>query len=327
MKGFTAVATLALAGSAVAAPAKLVPRQNINANGTQAYGVADVDILQFALSLEYLEINLYETVVTTFDGNAFESAGFSRADRATFKQIIAQEKAHIGALRRDVYQLGGTPVKPCKYNYGKIESLNQLLNNTDAVNGLGPSAYLGAGPYLSSKLLLTEGGALGNIETRHNSWLNGLIGRSEQPIAFQLPLSPTQSYGVASQFIVEGSCPSGPPKAVTAFPPSLTITNKGWPAAPLNAGDIVYVKPGKPVDAPRAAFLYGFNTTIVDFDSSSSSAQIPLDFAGQGYIVLTNAVQGQELNNDNSLTVPQALYVDKPAWDYANDEVSTYDFD
>lgn len=50
-----------------------------------------------------------------------------------------------------------------------------------AVNGLGPSAYLGAGPYLSSKLLLTEGGALGNIETRHNSWLNGLIGRSEQP--------------------------------------------------------------------------------------------------------------------------------------------------
>ena len=42
----------------------------------------------------------------------------------------------------------------------------------------------------------------------------------------------------------------------------------------------------------------GFNTTIVEFDSSSSSAKIPLDFAGQGYIVLTNAVQGQELNDD-----------------------------
>lgn len=28
----------------------------------------------------------------------------------------------------------------------------------------------------------------------------------------------------------------------------------------------------------------------------------------------------------SSLTVPQALYVDKPAWDYANDEVSTYQF-
>lgn len=77
-------------------------------------------------------------------------------------------------------------------------------------------------------------------------------------VAFQLPLSPTQSYGVASQFIVEGNCPDGPPKAVTAFPPSLTITNKGWPAAPLNAGDKVYVKPGKQVEAPRAAFLCEF---------------------------------------------------------------------
>lgn len=50
-----------------------------------------------------------------------------------------------------------------------------------AVNGLGPSAYIGAGAYLSSKLLLTEGAAIGNVESRHNSWLNGLIGRSEQP--------------------------------------------------------------------------------------------------------------------------------------------------
>lgn len=46
------------------------------------------------------------------------------------------------------------------------------------------------------------------------------------------------------------------------------------------------------------AIVDGFNTTIVDFDSSSSSAQIPYDFAGQGYIVLTNAYQGQELNDD-----------------------------
>lgn len=44
-------------------------------------------------------------------------------------------------------------------------------------------------------------------------------------------------------------------------------------------------------------FVDGFNTTIVDFDSSSSSAQIPSDFAGQGYIVLTSAYQGQELND------------------------------
>ena len=58
--------------------------------------------------------------------------------------------------------------------------LNDFVSH-QAVNGLGPSAYLGAGAYLSSKLLLTEGASIGNVESRHNSWLNGLLGRSEQP--------------------------------------------------------------------------------------------------------------------------------------------------
>jgi hypothetical protein len=80
------------------------------------------------------------------------------------------------------------------------------------VNGLGPSAYLGAGAFVESKLVLTEGASIGNIESkltlllglschreaprgislilymneaRHNSWLNGLQGRSEQPSKFR----------------------------------------------------------------------------------------------------------------------------------------------
>lgn len=39
--------------------------------------------------------------------------------------------------------------------------------------------------------------------------------------AFQLPLTPTQSYGVGSQFIVSGSCPETNSKlmdAITAYP-------------------------------------------------------------------------------------------------------------
>lgn len=38
-----------------------------------------------------------------------------------------------------------------------------------------------------------------------------------------------------------------------------------------------------------------FNTTIVDFDSSTGSATIPSDFKGQGYAVLTTAYQGETL--------------------------------
>jgi hypothetical protein len=48
--------------------------------------------------------------------------------------------------------------------------LKTLLNATDAVNGLGPSAYVGAGGFIKSKVVLTAGAAIGNIETRvgHN---------------------------------------------------------------------------------------------------------------------------------------------------------------
>ena len=114
--------------------------------------------------------------------------------------------------------------------------------------------------------------------------------------AFLVPLSPTQSYGVASQFIVSGSCPSSNPtlKAVTAYPPTLKITNQGYPAAPLNAGDSLYFSTS--VSASCAAFLYSFNTTIVSLNSDGS-ATIPYDAAGQIYIVLTTAVQGEFLDD------------------------------
>jgi len=331
MKAAPILATLSvLASTVLAAPARLVSRQNINANGTSAGGVSDVDVLQFALTLEYLELNLYETVVTKYDNSAFEKAGFTANDRSTFLQIITEEQMHIAALQKNVKMLGNTPTQPCTYDYGNASSLNELLNVTDAVNGLGPSAYLGAGAFIQSKLLLTEGASIGNIETRHNSWLNGLLGRSEVPTAFQLPLSPTQSYAVASQFIVSGSCPdSNPPlKAVTAYPPGLTITNPGYPAKPLQAGATVNLKVGggKKVNAPRVAFLYSFNTTIVDLDSGSMSAQIPKDTGGQAYAVLTTAKQGDILNDANSLSGPAAFYVDVPAQNFQNVKVTTYDF-
>jgi len=324
-----AMKSAALAGLAVATFAGTVTSLPINANGTAAYSVGDVNVLNFALILEYLELNLYETVVTTYDNNAFEQAGFTANDRSTFKQIINQEKQHIAFLQDNVRMLGGEVIQPCKYNYGDAPDLKTLLNATDAVNGLGPSAYVGAGGFIKSKVVLTAGAAIGNIETRHNSWLNGLIGRSEQPSAFQLPLSPTQSYGVGSQFIVSGSCPesnSALMGAITAYPPGLAITNKGYPAKPLEAGATIYVKPNKAVDAPRIAFIYGFNTTIVDFDSSTGSATVPYDTQGQSYVVLTTAYQGETLNDENSLTAPQAFYVDVPAQSFANEQVSTYDF-
>jgi len=85
-------------------------------------------------------------------------------------------------------------------------------------------------------------------------------------------------------------------KAVTAYPPTLKITNKGYPAKPVNAGDKLYFGLPNGVNAERAAFLYSFNTTFVDLNSDGS-ATIPSDLRGQAYVVITTAYNGQTLND------------------------------
>lgn len=119
---------------------------------------------------------------------------------------------------------------------------------------------------------------------------------------YQTSLSPTQAYGVGSQFIISGSCPAGNAAlqgAILAYPPGLNITNPGYPAAPLNPGATLNLaSPG--VSAPRAAFLYGQNTTIVPFTSTSNgtgTATIPLDATGAIFVVLTTANAGEGVNN------------------------------
>lgn len=39
---------------------------------------------------------------------------------------------------------------------------------------------------------IVVGNSIGQVETRHNSYLNGAIGRDEFPTAYQLSLTPTQ---------------------------------------------------------------------------------------------------------------------------------------
>jgi len=313
---------LALAATSFAAPAKLIPRQ-INDNGTAApgSGITDLDILQFALTLEYLELNLYEKGVNMFNDTDFQNAGYGVSARERFEEIIGQEMEHISMLQSTVKMMGDTPTSPCTYSF-PITDVYSFLNVTDAVNGLGPSAYLGAGAFITNKLVLTVGSSIGIIEGRHNSWLNGVIGRDEFPTTYQVPLSPTQSYAIASVFIE--SCPSTNPnlKAVTAYPPSLSVTNKGAPASPLYPGGTIYLAPGANYTAPSSganvAFLYGFNTTIVPFDASTKSATIPSDTMGQAYAVLTTASQGDTLDDANSLTGPAPFFVDVPASAFLN---------
>ncbi|MEA2193644.1 MAG: hypothetical protein QOG42_78, partial [Solirubrobacteraceae bacterium] len=76
-----------------------------------AAGGGDVDILNYALTLEYLESAFYTLGVK-------QVKGLSADDLKLAKEIRDDEDAHVDALVATVKKLGGTPVKKPKLDFG-----------------------------------------------------------------------------------------------------------------------------------------------------------------------------------------------------------------
>jgi len=66
----------------------------------------DLEILNYALTLEHLEANFYVRVVRD------HSTVLSSQELVTFTVIRDHEVAHVNALTAAIQAAGGTPVKP-----------------------------------------------------------------------------------------------------------------------------------------------------------------------------------------------------------------------
>lgn len=123
----------------------------------------DLDVLNYALTLEHFETALYKALISTNILTGVE-AGYL----ATFG---AQEAAHVSALTDTIKKLGGTPVPPLPaYNFaaaGPIANRDQLVNVILAVEDVGASAYLGAAGFLQNKDLLEVAVNIHNVEAEH----------------------------------------------------------------------------------------------------------------------------------------------------------------
>jgi hypothetical protein len=132
----------------------------------------DVGILNFALTLEYLEADFYNV-----KGKA---VGLSGEARKYARQFGAEEAAHVTALSAAIKQLGGKPVAKPTFvfpatNEKTFLALASVLENT------GVGAYNGAAPSLKSKAVLASAGSIVQIEARHAAAIDLLIGKSPTP--------------------------------------------------------------------------------------------------------------------------------------------------
>jgi rubrerythrin len=158
----------------------------------------DVEVLNYALTLEHLETAFYRDGVGQFD---LGTDGFGNDIGAFLAQIGAHEAEHVAVLTQVITDLGGEPVAEAEYDFGYTDAAS-FLATAAALENTGVQAYDGAGQYLEDMGLITAAGSIVAVEARHASYLNLITGEMPAPAAFEQAKTPAEILEIAGPFIV-----------------------------------------------------------------------------------------------------------------------------
>lgn len=185
-------------------------------NGNGGMGdLTDVDVLNYALTLEHLEDVFYREGLNSYDEQTVMNArvtnerfgDFIRDDLyANLQRVGEHEATHVEALTATIEELGGDPVPECTYEFG-YGSFNEFLQTAALLENTGVAAYNGAIALIDDPGLQTTGATIATVEARHASYLNLLNGEVPFPGAFDEAKSMQEILDAAGGFIVE--CPDG----------------------------------------------------------------------------------------------------------------------
>jgi hypothetical protein len=141
----------------------------------------DVKILNYALTLEFLEAAFYKQAV------ANAAFGSSAPLKAFAETVAGHEAKHVAFLKK---ALGPAAIKSPRFDFGdtvtdpaKFAATAQVLEDT------GVSAYLGQVGNLSQRAVLAAAGTIATIEARHAAWIRDINGVNPAPAAFDVPKS------------------------------------------------------------------------------------------------------------------------------------------
>jgi rubrerythrin len=131
----------------------------------------DLDILNYALTLEFLEAAFYKQAV--------KNAGASGDLQDFAKLVAAHEATHVTTLKAVIKKVGGKAVSEPKFDFGKaVTDADTFAATAFVLENTGVHAYLGQAANLQSKALLTAAATIVTIEARHAAGIAAILGNS-----------------------------------------------------------------------------------------------------------------------------------------------------
>jgi hypothetical protein len=148
-------------------------------DGAGAQSGGDVSILNFALTLEYVQAGFYT--------EAERMGGLEGVPARAAAQIGAVERAHVQALRK---ALGSAAVARPSFDFqDTISDGDAFLRTAVAFEDLATAAYKGQLPVIRSQAYLAAALSIHSVEARHAAWIRYLAGQSPAANAVDLPIS------------------------------------------------------------------------------------------------------------------------------------------
>ncbi|KAL8682007.1 MAG: hypothetical protein Q9186_001883 [Xanthomendoza sp. 1 TL-2023] len=282
---------------------------------TTPKGVNDGVILNYALTLEYLERKFYQDALANFTRNDFVKAGFEDPFYDNLKEIYFDEQTHVQFLSDALTAAKITPTVELKYTF-PVTTVMQFVTLSSVLEGVGVSAYLGAAAKIVNKDYLTAAGSILTVEARHTAYIRASLGKSPFPNpfdtsqgfvsphsirAFNLKLTNTlqnEVFSLAATYITGGTSPVKLP--FMAFP-SLTLQCSQYyyeadrSSVTFSGAFKAAQKFGVAKDTPiYAVFFSGLKklpvqVRITQGNSDYKIDRIPAGVQGQAYVVLSKS--------------------------------------
>jgi rubrerythrin len=143
---------------------------------TRKSATNDVKILNYALTLEFLEAAFYEQAVAN---NAY---GTNAALKQFAEVVAVHERKHVDFLKG---ALGAKAIKSPTFDFGNaVTDTATFAATAQVLEDTGVNAYLGQVGNISVKGTLAAAATIATVEARHAGWIRTINGVVGAPLSF-----------------------------------------------------------------------------------------------------------------------------------------------